>query len=219
MREIVLDTETTGLDPAEGHKIVEIGCVELIDKVITGNFFHIYINPKREMPKRAEEIHGLTDKFLSDKPIFRDVANDFLDFISRDKLVIHNAAFDIKFLDYELENSGFPAIGYNNVVDTLLLARKKFPGAKASLDALCQRFNISLSRREKHGALLDSELLADVYIELMGGAQDTMVFDGNKDVSIKKELFSNKAFREKRTFTVSEKEQQLHSEFMKKIKG
>jgi DNA polymerase-3 subunit epsilon len=174
MREISLDTETTGLDPNSGHRIVEIGCVEMIDHIATGNSFHCYLNPERDMPPEAENVHGLSSSFLADKPLFRNVAGDLLDFLADSRLVIHNAAFDMKFLNWELKQVGIPEIPMARTLDTVQMARKKFPGQPANLDALCRRFNIDLSARTKHGALLDAELLADVYLELMGGRQSTM---------------------------------------------
>lgn len=171
MREIALDTETTGLDPFTGHRIVEIGCVEMINRVKTGSNFHVYLNPERDMPAEAEKVHGLSAAFLSDKPLFRHVADAFLEFIQDAPLVIHNAAFDMKFINAELERLGYPALPMARTVDTVLIARKKFPGQPANLDALCKRFSIDLSSRTKHGALLDAELLADVYLELHGGRQ------------------------------------------------
>lgn len=175
MREIVLDTETTGLEPSEGHRIVEIGAVELLNHVPTGRTFHQYINPERPMPKEAFEVHGLGDDFLRDKPVFRAVGKAFLDFIEDARLVIHNASFDMKFLNAELAQAGLPKLGPDRALDTLLLARQKFPGSPASLDALCRRFGVDNSSREKHGALLDSEILAEVYLELIGGRQPGLV--------------------------------------------
>lgn len=171
MREIVLDTETTGFDPETGDRIVEIGAIELIGHVPTGSTFHQYINPQRAMPDDARAVHGLDDAFLSDKPLFRDVGQAFLDFIGDAPLIIHNAAFDMRFLNAELRWIGLPSLPDARAVDTLLLARKKFPGAPASLDALCRRFGIDNSARTLHGALLDSEILAEVYLELIGGRQ------------------------------------------------
>ena len=171
MREIVLDTETTGLDPTEGHRIVEIGGVELFNHMPTGRTYHQYINPKRMMPKEAFEVHGLGDDFLRDKPLFPAIAQAFLDFIADAPLVIHNASFDMKFLNAELAMANMPTLSGSRAIDTVVMARKKFPGSPASLDALCRRFNIDNSMREKHGALLDSEILAEVYLELIGGRQ------------------------------------------------
>jgi DNA polymerase-3 subunit epsilon len=171
MREIVLDTETTGLEPADGHRIVEIGAVELFNHVATGRSFHQYINPERPMPPEAEAIHGLTDAFLADKPVFAAIAEAFATFIGDAPLVIHNAAFDMRFINSELERVGMPLLPMSRAVDTVAMARKRFPGAQANLDALCRRFGVDNSGREKHGALLDSELLAEVYLELRGGRQ------------------------------------------------
>ena len=170
MREIVLDTETTGLDPLAGHRVVEIGCIELLDTVATGKTFHAYFNPEMIMPTGAQDIHGLTDEFLSDKPLFAEKVEEFLAFVADAQLVIHNAQFDLGFLNAELERLGRPQLD-NSYVDTVSMARRKFPGQRASLDALCERFNIDNSSRNKHGALLDSELLAEVYLELSGGRQ------------------------------------------------
>jgi DNA polymerase-3 subunit epsilon len=178
MREIVLDTETTGFEPTEGHRIVEIGAVELFNHVPTGRTFHQYINPLRPMPKEAFEVHGLGDDFLRDKPVFKAVGQAFLDFIEDSRLVIHNAAFDMKFLNAELGWAGLPSLPVERALDTLLIARKRFPGSPASLDALCRRFGVDNSSREKHGALLDSEILAEVYLELVGGRQPDLVLAG-----------------------------------------
>jgi DNA polymerase-3 subunit epsilon len=174
MREIVLDTETTGLDPLRGDRVVEIGCVELLNRIPTGASYHVYLNPDRAMPEEAFRVHGLSTDFLADKPRFSDVVDDFLAFIDEDALVIHNAAFDVAFLNAELSKAGKAAIGFDRVVDTLLLARRKNPGGQNSLDALCQRYGIDNSRRTKHGALLDSEILAEVYLELLGGRQASL---------------------------------------------
>ncbi len=171
MREIVLDTETTGLEPAEGHRIVEIGCLELVNHVATGRAWQVYINPEREMPAGAFAVHGLSTEFLSEKPVFGEVVGGFLDFVGDDTLVIHNAAFDLGFLNAELKNLGFAPLDAGRAVDTVKLARQRFPGAQASLDALCRRFAIDNSHRTRHGALLDAELLAEVYLELVGGRQ------------------------------------------------
>jgi DNA polymerase-3 subunit epsilon len=171
MREIVLDTETTGFEPSEGHRIVEIGAVELFNHMPTGKTYHQYINPERLMPKEAFEVHGLGDDFLREKPVFQAIGRAFLDFIGDAKLVIHNAAFDVKFLNFELKRVGLPGLDWSRAIDTLAIARQKFPGSPASLDALCRRFGVDNSSREKHGALLDSEILAEVYLELIGGRQ------------------------------------------------
>jgi DNA polymerase-3 subunit epsilon len=174
MREIVLDTETTGLDPASGHRLVEIGCVELINHIRTGNYFHAYLNPERDMPREAENVHGLSAEFLKDKPLFKAVAKSFLEFIGDSTLVIHNAGFDMKFLNAELNTLGHALLPMERALDTVLMARRMFPGQPASLDSLCKRFSIDLSARTKHGALLDAELLADVYLEMRGGRQSTL---------------------------------------------
>jgi len=171
MREIVLDTETTGFDPESGDRIVEIGAVELFNHVATGETYHQYINPERDMPEDAFKVHGLSEEFLSDKPKFAEIGQAFLDFIGDAKLVIHNASFDMKFLNAELRWMGLPQLPFDQAIDTLMIARKKFPGSPASLDALCRRFGIDNSSRTLHGALLDSEILAEVYLELTGGRQ------------------------------------------------
>lgn len=171
MREIVLDTETTGLDPAEGHRIVEIGALELLNHMPTGRTFHVYLNPERPMPIEAFEVHGLGDDFLRDKPLFSHVVDDLLAFVAEARLVIHNASFDMRFLNAELRRAGRRVLPDAQALDTVALARRKFPGSPASLDALCRRFGVDNSGREKHGALLDSELLAEVYLELIGGRQ------------------------------------------------
>lgn len=176
MREIVLDTETTGLDPDENHRIVEIGAVELLNHVPTGRTFHTFINPERDMPAEALNVHGLTGAFLSDKPVFAQVAAEFLEFIGHDRLVIHNAAFDVGFLNAELARLGMQPVPDTRLVDTLMLARKRYPGAQNSLDALCRRFGVDLSGREKHGAEIDCYLLAEVYLHLIGGRQPGLTF-------------------------------------------
>lgn len=179
MREIVLDTETTGFDPDTGDRIVEIGAVELMNHLPTGRTFHVYINPERPMPQEAFEVHGLGDDFLRDKPRFAEVAADFVAFVGEDaRLVIHNAQFDMKFLNWELRTAGYPVMPYSRAVDTLEIARGQFPGAQNSLDALCRRFRVDNSNRTLHGALLDSELLAEVYLALRGGRQPVLVLEG-----------------------------------------
>lgn len=171
MREIVLDTETTGLDPLQGDRLVEIGCVELVNRIPSGLTFHRYLNPERDMPAEAFAIHGLSSQFLADKPLFADIADEFLDFIAGAPLIIHNASFDIGFINAELERSARTPIGRDRLIDTLLMARRKNPGGPNRLDDLCVRYGIDHSRRTKHGALLDAELLAEVYIELIGARQ------------------------------------------------
>ncbi|MCM5559739.1 DNA polymerase III subunit epsilon [Pleomorphomonas sp. JP5] len=171
MREIVFDTETTGLDPKTGDRLVEIGCVEVVNRFPTGRNFHVYINPGRPVPQEAFDVHGLSDEFLADKPRFEEVADAFVDFVGEAHLVAHNASFDMGFINFELKASGRSTFGNERVVDTLMMARRKHPGAPASLDALCNRYGIDRSKRIKHGALLDAELLAEVYLELTGGRQ------------------------------------------------
>ena len=171
MREIVLDTETTGLEPTEGHRIVEIGAVELFNHMPTGQTYHQYINPERPMPSEAFAVHGLGDDFLRDKPRFHSIAAEFLEFIGSARLIIHNASFDMKFLNAEFARARLPVLPVDRALDTVALARQKFPGSPASLDALCRRFGIDNSSRTRHGALLDSEILAEVYLELIGGRQ------------------------------------------------
>jgi len=177
MREIVLDTETTGLDPLRGDRLVEIGCVEIYNRMPTGQTFHVYINPQRDMPAEAFAVHGLSAEFLSTKPLFTEVVDEFLEFIADSPLVIHNASFDISFINAELDRIKRPVIARDRLVDTLLLARRKHPGVSNRLDDLCSRYSIDNSRRTKHGALLDSELLAEVYIELIGGKQAALILD------------------------------------------
>lgn len=170
IREIVLDTETTGLSHADGDRLVEIGCVELINHIPSGKTYHVYINPERDMPEEAFRVHGLSEEFLSDKPVFKTLAEEFRSFVDGARLIIHNASFDMGFLNAELGWAGLPILD-NDVIDTVMLARRKHPGARVSLDALCKHYGIDNSRRTLHGALLDSEILAEVYLELIGGKQ------------------------------------------------
>ena len=218
-REIVLDTETTGLDPLAGHRLVEIGCVEVINYVPTGRTFHCYINPERDMPEEAFRVHGLSTEFLAKHPIFREQARDFLDFIGDAPLVIHNAEFDLKFLNAELARLKLPVIPSSRTTDTVKIARKLFPGARANLDALCQRFGIDNSNRSYHGALLDARLLADVYLELRGGRQPD--FGLGTAVSSAREAAAVTAAprqrRVARTFAVHEDEHEAHRTFLGKI--
>lgn len=174
MREVILDTETTGLSPASGDRLVEIGCVELINRFPTGRFYHAYVNPERDMPEAAFAVHGLSAEFLSTKPKFGEVVDDFLAFVDECNLVIHNADFDMGFINMELQRIGRPTIGNERVVNTLILARRKHPGVSNRLDDLCSRYGVDNSARTKHGALLDAELLAEVYVELVGGRQAAM---------------------------------------------
>lgn len=171
MREIVFDTETTGLDPSQGHRLIEIGCIELVNRIPSGNTFHCYVNPERDVPAEAFAIHGLNLEFLKDKPVFATVVDELLAFLADDPLVAHNALFDLGFLNAELERAARPALTRDRIVDTLLLARRKHPGSANRLDDLCTRYKIDHSRRTKHGALLDAELLAEVYLELIGARQ------------------------------------------------
>jgi DNA polymerase-3 subunit epsilon len=175
MREIVLDTETTGLDPFQGHRLVEIGCIELLNRIPTGQTFHRYLNPERDMPEEAFAVHGLTDGFLKDKPLFAEVADELVAFLGEAPLVIHNAGFDVGFLNAELERVGRPLIARERMIDTLMIARRKHPGGSNRLDDLCARYAIDNSRRTKHGALLDAELLAEVYVELIDARQAQLV--------------------------------------------
>lgn len=174
MREIVLDTETTGFDPSSGDRIVEIGCVELENHLPTENNFHVYLNPERDMPAEAFKVHGLSSEFLADKPLFADICDDFLKYIGDAPLIIHNASFDMKFLNAELTRLGREALPFSRAIDSIEIAKRKLPGARYSLDELCKRFSIDLSRRSKHGALLDAELTALVYFELIGGRQQNL---------------------------------------------
>lgn len=184
LREITFDTETTGLDPFTGDRVVEIGCVELINHLPSGETFHVYINPERDMPDEAFKVHGLSEEFLSDKPKFAEIAQGFHDFIKDTPIIAHNAGFDVKFLNWELEAAGFARIDQSLVIDTLAMARQKFPAGPNSLDALCNRFGIDNTKRTLHGALLDSEILADVYLELIGGRQTSLVLSEAEEVNL-----------------------------------
>ena len=223
IREIVFDTETTGFDPTTGDKLVEIGAVELINHVPTGRTYHQYINPEREVPEEVVKVHGLTTEYLKDFPIFADVAQDWVDFIGDDGiLVAHNAPFDMKFINYELQKVGFAEYKWDRVVDTLEIAKNKFPGQRNNLDALCKRFNIDNSARTFHGALLDAQLLAEVYLELLGGAEPTMDLSANfskNNINIIDNDIK-RVFREPRIFNINEEEIANHRAFLEKnIKG
>lgn len=224
-REIVLDTETTGMDPEEGHRIIEIGCVELYNHLPTGKMWHHYINPEREVDAGAVAVHGIKTEFLKNKPVFGELVGSFLDFIGDATLVIHNAAFDIKFLNAELKPYGFPAFKLADTIDTLLIARQKFPGSPANLDALCRRFGVDLSGRDSHGALLDAQLLATVYLELIGGRQhglglsDQTVSAGNQDSPVSGEAIKNRPYREPRLFSASRKEEEDHQKMIESLKS
>jgi DNA polymerase-3 subunit epsilon len=219
MREIALDTETTGFDPATGHRIVEIGCVEMINRVRTGKSFQAYLNPERDMPQEAFAVHGLSGEFLASKPLFAEVAEKFLVFIAEDPLVIHNAQFDMRFINHELEKIGLEKIPFERATDTVAIARRKFPGSPAKLDALCKRFNIDTSARTKHGALLDAELLADVYLELMGGRQEAMALAAHAQITSVDMNAQDGVVIAQRYFPPSTEELAAHAEFLKKIKN
>jgi DNA polymerase III subunit epsilon len=223
MREIIFDTETTGLDPKSGDRMVEIGCIEMVNRVPTGSTFHAYFNPDRDMPAAAEAVHGLSISFLSDKPRFHEKAAEFLEFIGDEcKLVAHNAGFDFGFVNSELEMCGLPPLSRERMVDTVAMARTRHPGAKNSLDALCTRYGIDRSHRTRHGALLDAELLAQVYVELTGGRQiglslaaDLETNDVVTLVSIRRE----RPFRTPRPHAASAEELAAHSAFLETVKS
>ena len=216
MREIVFDTETTGTEPLRGDRIVEIACIELVDRVPTGREFHAYFNPERDMPAAAQAIHGLSGAFLADKPLFADKADALLDFIEDLPLVAHNAHFDFGFLNMELERIGKPTVSLDRMIDTLEIARQKFPGAKRTLDALCTRFGIDISAREKHNALLDTQLLAEVYVELLGGRQRSLVLDVGAPVTDRKTVAVTieRVFRPARPHAPSAPEAAAHAMFI-----
>lgn len=218
IREIVLDTETTGFEPENGDRIAEIGCVELINYIPTGKTLQLYINPERPMPAEATAIHGLTDNFLKNKPVFSQVYSEFMEFIGDARLVIHNAEFDMKFINAELRTVGHPPIDWNRVTDTVAMARKKFPGSPANLDALCRRFNIDSSERVFHGALLDSELLAEVYLELLGGRQHGLLEEpASEEARAAAKTKVIRKFREPRTHMASNDELKAHQELLEKL--
>ena len=226
-RELVLDTETTGLDHENGHRIVEIGIVELENHLPTGNYFHYYINPERNSDKKAQEVHGLSREFLSDKPKFIDIADKLVDYISNSKIIIHNASFDFGFINAELKKCGMKELSDNIVIDTLLLAKKKYIGQSVSLDSLCKRFNIDLTGRDIHGALKDAKLLASVYLELIGGRQSRLDFEtmnDRKDSADRDNLFNLNEYNKKPSlerkfhFEINEKDYKLHVEKIQTIK-
>lgn len=219
VREIVFDTETTGLSPEEGDRLVEIGAVELINHMPTGVTYHQYINPEREVPEEAFKVHGLSYDYLKDFPTFREIAKDWMDFVGDDGiLVAHNASFDIKFINYQLGALSYPTYPWERVVDTLEIARKKFPGSRVNLDALCKRFGVDNTSRTLHGALLDAQLLAEVYLELLGGQEPSMSLDTAQATVHHDEAvdFSklNKKFREPRNFPLSEEDIAAHEAFV-----
>lgn len=214
MREICFDTETTGFYYNGGDRIVEIGALELINHVPTGRQFHEYINPERDVPQKVIEVHGLTNEFLADKPVFADIAKEWIDFVGEDGLLVaHNAEFDINFINMELKKCGLPTYDWDRVVDTLDIARKKFPGAHNKLDDLCKRFGIDNSSRTLHGALLDAQLLADVYLQLMGGAEPSINFLSAKEEH-KNNFNQNKINIKERHFNLSEEENKKHIAFL-----
>lgn len=219
-REIVLDTETTGFEPSQGHRLVEIGCIELINYVPSGRIFHQYINPEREVPVEAYNVHGLAYDFLKDHPPFKDIGHLFLEFIGDAPLVIHNAKFDMKFLNAELRSHDWAEMPFSRAICTLTMARKKFPGSPASLDALCKKFGVDNKARDKHGALLDAELLAQVYLELIGGKQPglSLDFSSNGGESTSTETKENREFRPARVHQLTQEEQDLHQFLVGQLK-
>ena len=221
IREIVLDTETTGIDPNAGDRIVEIGCVELHNHIPTGKTLQLYINPERDVPPEVTAIHGLTNEFLASKPVFSQVYSEFLEFIKDATLVAHNAEFDMKFINAELRKVGEETIPWSRVVDTVSIARKKFPGSPANLDALCRRFGIDNTERTFHGALLDSELLAEVYLELLGGRLHGLGLAGNTvgAETVTKIKLVERIFREPRAYKVSVVELEAHKTLLQKLKN
>ncbi|MGB3797396.1 MAG: DNA polymerase III subunit epsilon [Alteraurantiacibacter sp.] len=223
MREIIFDTETTGLDPRTGDRLVEIGCIEMVNRVATGRSFHEYFNPDRDMPAEAEKIHGLSATFLSDKPRFPEKVQGLLEFIGDSPLVAHNAQFDFGFLNFELEQCGIGEIGNDRMIDTLVLARRRHPGAKHSLDALCSRYGVDRSHRTLHGALLDAELLAQVYVELTGGRQIglQLAVDNTSEEKSTATHFVPKTgeYRAPRPHAASEAEIIRHKAFLKSLQS
>ncbi len=222
MREIVFDTETTGLDPKNGDRLVEIGCVEMVNRVATGKSYHAYYNPERDMPMEAEQVHGLSASFLSDKPLFASTAAELLDFLGDAPLVAHNAQFDFGFLNHELNLCGLEPVSTERMVDTLAIARRRHPGAKHSLDALCTRYGVDRSHRVKHGALLDAELLAQVYVELTGGRQIGLELAAEVEetvVEIRTFRPRTGEFREPRPHSASEEELARHKLFLESFES
>ena len=221
MREIVLDTETTGLDVKKGHRLIEIGACEMINHVITNKTFQVYINPQREIDTSAVNVHGISNEDLIDKPKFSEICDEFLDFIGNSALIIHNADFDVSFINNELKLCGKNFEIKNPIIDTLKLAKKKFPGSLVNLDSLCKRFDINLNSRKFHGALIDAVLLSDVYVELIGGKQTSLTFDDNKMLeSFNKTstIFNKKIeFNKDRNFIVRENELEKHKKFIETI--
>jgi DNA polymerase-3 subunit epsilon len=214
MREIILDTETTGLDPATGDRLVEIAGVEVLNYIPTGEFYHTYLDPERDVPEGAFRVHGLSTEFLKGKPLFRDVAAEFLAFIGDSRLVIHNAEFDMKFLNAELKRADLPQLPADRAFDTLTYARRKHPGAANSLDALCARYKIDNSRRTKHGALMDSEILAEVYAELMGGRQATLMLASQAEIRQQTQISVRRDRPQPLTPLLSAEETEAHQRFL-----
>ena len=216
MLEVILDTETTGLSTASNHKIVEIGCIELKDQIPTNKTFHTYLNPQRAVSEEAFKVHGYSDKFLSDKKVFSEIAEEFLNFIEGKKLIIHNAPFDLAFLDYELKLVNKKTINRKNIIDTLELARAKYPGAQNSLDALCKRFKIDNSKREKHSALVDCQLLKEIYINLLDQKEPKLDLESKDiaDVKLSNHLYEIKNMKRK-VIKISDEELELHKKFVK----
>lgn len=222
MREIVFDTETTGLDPKTGDRLVEIGCIELVNRVPTGRTFHAYFNPERPMPLEAEQVHGLNDAFLADKPRFHEMVLDLLEFLAESPLVAHNAQFDFGFLNFELGACGHPVLSLERMIDTLALARRRHPGAKHSLDALCTRYGVDRSHRVKHGALLDAELLAQVYVELTGGLQIGLQLAADRPVQaieVVRVQPLHREFRAPRPHAASAEELARHKAFVQTLES
>ena len=228
MRHVVLDTETTGLSTKDGHRIIEIGAVEMVNLSITGRSLHFYINPERDIDATAQEIHGLSSELLADKPVFADILAEFNDFIGNDILVIHNAPFDIGFLNAELSRCGCPPLSMDRGIDTLRLAREKYPGAQASLDALCRRFGVDNTHRDLHGALIDADLLATVFVELKGGRQPDLELDEHmkdelsnnspvEDTNLSGFILNKRPVRPARLFTVSDSETAAHNDLLAQI--
>ncbi len=223
MREIIFDTETTGLDPKSGDRLVEIGCIEMVNRVPTGNTFQAYFNPDRDMPAGAEAVHGLSISFLSDKPRFHERVAELLEFLGEEaKLVAHNASFDFGFVNSELEMCGLPPLGRERMIDTVAMARMRHPGAKNSLDALCTRYGIDRSHRTRHGALLDAELLAQVYVELTGGRQIGLSLAADSEAQLVQTMAAprrDRPFRPARPHQASEAERAAHAAFLETVKS
>ncbi|WP_313434522.1 DNA polymerase III subunit epsilon [Novosphingobium sp.] len=220
MREIIFDTETTGFDPRSGDRMVEIGCIEMVNRVPTGKTYHAYFNPERTMPAEAEAVHGLSDAFLADKPLFAHCADDFVAFIGDAPMIAHNASFDFNFINFELAKCGLAEVCLTRMVDTVALAKVRHPGAKLSLDALCTRYGIDRSHRTKHGALLDAELLAQVYVELRGGRQiglELLAETAEITTETRILLRKDRPFRQPRPHAATEEELLIHAEFLKSV--